>query len=181
MKKLNTTEISVRHEAQKSEAIDSPLIIILDHIRSALNVGSIFRTADAFAVAQLSLCGITAQPPAREVLKTALGATDTVTWQYFEHTTDAIADAKSKGFTVLAVEQVENSILLQNFAAQRSFFASNRFAIVLGNEVEGVSQAALEACDGCIEIPQFGSKHSLNVSVAAGIVAWEIARNMKYS
>jgi 23S rRNA (guanosine2251-2'-O)-methyltransferase len=174
MKKLNTTEISARHEAQKSLATDSQLIIILDNIRSALNVGAIFRTADAFAVAQISVCGITAQPPNREVLKTALGATDTVSWQYFEHTTDAIANAKSKGFAVLAVEQVENSIMLQDFAAQRASFASNRFAIVLGNEVEGVAQTALSHCDGCIEIPQFGSKHSLNVSVAAGIVAWEI-------
>jgi tRNA G18 (ribose-2'-O)-methylase SpoU len=152
-----------------------PLVLVLDNIRSALNVGSIFRTADAFGLERVVLCGITAQPPHREILKTALGSTETVTWTYASDILDAIKTLKNQGYGIFAAEQTTDKIWLQDFNATTLLPC----AIVLGNEVEGVDAAVLAQCDGAIEIPQFGSKHSLNVAVAAGIVVWEIVRKTK--
>ncbi|MBP6825682.1 MAG: RNA methyltransferase [Saprospiraceae bacterium] len=149
-----------------------PLVLVLDNVRSGLNVGSIFRTADAFTVQKVLLCGITAQPPHREILKTALGSTDSVEWAYFQETVAAIRALKSEGHLVLAVEQTSDKVWLQDFTPQ----PGQKYAFVFGNEVEGVGEQALALCDGVVEIPQFGTKHSLNVAVAAGIVVWEMAR-----
>lgn len=149
-----------------------PLVLVLDNIRSGLNIGSIFRTADAFALEKLVLCGYTAQPPHREILKTALGSTETVAWEWQESTVDAVESLKKAGYRVLAVEQTSQPIWLQEFAPQ----PGEKYALVLGNEVEGVGAEALLRCDGALEIPQFGTKHSLNVAVAAGIVVWEMVR-----
>ncbi len=152
------------------QASKSPVIVILDNIRSMHNVGSVFRTADAFRVEAIFLCGYTPQPPHRDIHKTALGATDTVDWMYFPTTVEAVKEVKEKGYTVFAIEQVAESISLEGFTAE------GKMAIVFGNEVEGVGNEVLPLCDGSIEIPQLGMKHSLNVSVAAGIVLWEVVR-----
>ena len=149
-----------------------PLVLVLDNVRSGLNVGSIFRTADAFTVQKVLLCGITAQPPHREILKTALGSTDSVEWTYFQDTMAGIRALKSEGYLVFAVEQTSDKVWLQDFTPQ----PGQKYAFVFGNEVEGVDEQALALCDGVVEIPQFGTKHSLNVAVAAGIVVWEVAR-----
>ncbi|MBN8679714.1 MAG: RNA methyltransferase [Chitinophagales bacterium] len=149
-----------------------PLTLVLDEVRSGLNVGSIFRTADAFALEQVILCGITAQPPHREILKTALGSTESVSWRYFEETAQAVQWLKQEGYLVLAVEQTTQKLWLQEFQP----LPDQRYAFIMGNEVEGVSESVLPLCDGALEIPQFGTKHSLNVAVAAGIVAWEFVR-----
>jgi rRNA methylases len=151
-----------------------PLALVLDNVRSGLNVGSIFRTADAFALEKIWLCGITAQPPHREILKTALGSTESVEWDYCESAPHALQTLKSEGFRLYAIEQTSTKTWLQDFAPE----TGQRYAFVLGNEVEGVSEAALGCCDGVLEIPQFGTKHSLNVAVAAGIVAWSFAQAM---
>ncbi len=149
-----------------------PLVLVLDSIRSALNVGSIFRTADAFAVERLVLCGITACPPHREIHKTALGSVETVAWSYLPDVVQALQSLRSEGYRVLAVEQVTTSMALHEFTPA----AGARYAFILGNEVSGVSEAALAYCDGALEIPQFGAKHSLNVAVAAGVATWEFVR-----
>lgn len=151
-----------------------PLVVILDNLRSALNVGSAFRTSDAFAVESLVLCGISAQPPHREISKTALGAHQSVDWEYFEETTQAIETYKSKGYRIFAVEQAFESTSLEQFQ-----WTEEPLAIIMGNEVEGVSQKVMDLVDGCIEIPQFGTKHSFNVSVSMGIVVWELFRKHK--
>ncbi len=151
-----------------------PLIVILDDVRSMQNVGSVFRTCDAFAVEALYLCGYTPQPPHRDIHKTALGATDTVNWLHFPSTIEAINAAKAKGCKVLAVEQAHSSMMLNEVKA-----GEGKIALVFGNEVTGVSDEALAAADGCIEIPQWGSKHSLNISVSVGIVLWELVRGRK--
>lgn len=152
-----------------------PFALVLDNVRSGLNVGSVFRTADAFFLEKILLCGITAQPPHREILKTALGSTDSVAWAYFSETTSAIQALQKEGWQVFALEQATSKIWLQDFFPDKE----KKYAFVLGNEVEGVEQEALALCDGAIEIPQFGTKHSLNVAVAAGIVAWEVAKKLK--
>ena len=149
-----------------------PIIVVLENIRSMHNVGSVFRTADAFLIQQIYLCGFTAQPPHRDINKTALGATETVEWRYFKDSTKAILELQEKGYKVLAVEQTEGSRLLNQVKLEKD----EKIAIVLGNEVEGVSNEALQLCNGSLEIPQLGMKHSLNVSVAAGIVLWELVR-----
>lgn len=151
-----------------------PLVVVLDNVRSMYNVGSLFRTCDAFSVSNLYLCGITACPPHKEISKTALGATESVDWRHFSSTNDAISELKSQGFRVFAVEQVDTSISLQDFKIE----ADDKIAIVLGNEVFGVDDEALALCDGAIEIPQNGTKHSLNVSIAGGIVIWELFKMM---
>lgn len=155
----------------------APAFFILDNIRSGLNVGSIFRTADAFSFNALLLCGITAQPPHREILKTALGSTESVHWAYFHNTADAIADLKASGVLILGVEQAANPLWVQDMpvAAQQK----NAVAFVLGNEVDGISPEIAALCDHLMEIPQYGAKHSLNVAVAAGIVAWEFTRRYR--
>lgn len=153
-----------------------PLILVLDNVRSALNVGSIFRTADAFALERVVLCGITAQPPHREILKTALGSTESVDWVYASDAKEAVRLLKAEGVQVFAVEQTTEKIWLQDYSPTGQM----RSAFVLGNEVDGVDAEVLALCDGAVEIPQFGTKHSLNVAVAAGIVAWEFARKYQF-
>ncbi len=152
-----------------------PLVVLLDDVRSLHNVGAVFRTADAYRVEEVLLCGITATPPNAEIHKTALGAEFTVAWRHFANALEAVAALKNAGFTVLAVEQAEDSRSLDTFEPERG----RKYAVVLGNEVKGVQQAVIDACDGCLELPQFGTKHSLNVSVTAGIVIWEIAKGMR--
>ena len=153
------------------QAEKMPLIVVLDDVRSLHNVGSVFRTSDAFRVEAVWLCGITATPPHPEIHKTALGAEDSVDWRYFKTADEAVAELHRQGYFVYSIEQVEGSTKLQHLDVPNS-----PYAIVLGNEVKGVHQSVVDASDGCLEIPQFGTKHSLNVSVTAGIVIWEFAR-----
>ncbi len=167
MDELGRKSVSEFKEAEKNR-----VVVILDNIRSMHNVGSVFRSADAFLVEGICLCGYTPQPPHRDIHKTALGATETIDWIHLPTTIEAVQQLKEKGYKVFALEQAEGSISLDQCKAQNLF----PLAIVLGNEVEGVDAEVLQLCDGCIEIPQFGMKHSLNVSVAAGIVLWEMVR-----
>ncbi|MCB9046907.1 MAG: RNA methyltransferase [Chitinophagales bacterium] len=160
-------------EMQKAEK--QPFIIILDDIRSMHNVGSAFRTCDAFMVNSLYLCGYTPHPPHRDIHKTALGATETVNWQYFSSTLDAAAAAKDQGYSIVAVEQAHGSTLLND----TDFKHRTKIALVFGNEVSGVNEDVMRLADACIEIPQWGSKHSLNISVSLGVVLWELVRNKK--
>lgn len=146
------------------------IIVVLDNVRSMHNVGSIFRTADAFLIEAIYLCGFTPQPPHRDIHKTALGSTETVAWQYFEQTEFALNELKSKQYSIVAVEQVTGSISLENF----TWTNDKPIALILGNEVDGVAQNIISQCEHCIEIPQMGTKHSLNISVAAGIVLWQL-------
>ena len=157
-----------------AQAEKLPLAVVLDNVRSLHNVGSVFRTSDAFRVERIVLCGITATPPSAEIHKTALGAEEVVEWQYFESTMDAIAALRGDGYKVYSIEQCQGSIALQDFDTA----PGERYAVVLGNEVKGVQQAVVDASDGAIEIPQFGTKHSLNVSVTAGMVIWEFAKKL---
>lgn len=159
-------------EFKRTEKI--PLVIVLDNIRSLNNIGSVFRTSDAFLIESILLCGITAVPPHAEIHKTALGAEFSVDWKYFEDTVDAVQFLKEKEYSVCAIEQAENSQMLDRIALDNT----RKYAIVLGNEVKGVSQKVVDLCDSCIEIPQHGTKHSLNVSVAAGIVIWEFFQQL---
>lgn len=158
------------------ESAKTPLVIVLDNVRSLNNVGSVFRTADAFALQAVYLCGITAQPPHRDITKTALGATESVDWKYFQHPGEALRNLKEEGFTVLALEQVHGATTLQEF----SFQDGAKYALVVGHEVKGVGEELMEHVDQCLEIPQFGTKHSLNVSVSTGIAVWEIFRKWKW-
>jgi len=162
---LGRLSISEFHDAEKF-----PVTVVLDNVRSALNVGSVFRTSDAFLVEGLCLCGITAIPPNPEIHKTALGGEFTVSWKHFATTMDAIRELRDNNFTVYAVEQAVGSTMLSDVKLE----AEKRYALVFGNEVEGVDQDVINACDGCIEIPQWGSKHSINISVSAGIVLWDV-------
>jgi len=150
-----------------------PLVVVMDNIRSMHNVGSVFRTADAFLISGICLCGFTPQPPHRDIHKTALGATDSVDWLYYENTSDAVLALKERGFKVLAIEQTEGSILLNEYVQ-----SNMPLAFVFGNEVDGVSDEVIQLCDGVIEIPQWGMKHSLNISVAAAVVLWEFVRKI---
>ena len=152
-----------------------PIVVVLDNVRSLHNVGSIFRTADAFGLAGLCLCGITATPPSVEIHKTALGAEDSVAWRYFDHTTDAVAQLRLEGYEIVCLEQVEASISLDRWQAT----AEGRYALVVGHEVKGVDQEMVDLCDSAIEIPQYGTKHSLNVSVATGVCLWEMQRQLR--
>ena len=151
-----------------------PLVVVLDNVRSLHNVGSVFRTSDAFRVECIMLCGITATPPSAEIHKTALGAEDVVDWKYYESTMDAVAELRSQGYRIYSIELCQGSIALQDFVTA----PGERYAVVLGNEVKGVQQDVVDASDGAIEIPQFGTKHSLNVSVTAGMVIWEFAKKL---
>ena len=168
-RKLQNEELHRISTADFKTARKLPVVIILDNIRSQNNVGSVFRTSDAFRVEKLCLCGITAVPPHREIEKAALGATLSVEWQHYEDTLQAVAELKAKGYKVYAVEQVEHSTPLQDFNPQ----AWEKTAFVFGNEVEGIRQEVVDACDGALEIPQFGTKHSFNISVSIGIVLWQ--------
>jgi len=169
MQKLKITEIiRLTPEEFKNEK-KIPLIVVLDNVRSLHNVGSVFRTADAFLVEAVYLCGITSTPPNAEIHKTALGAENTVEWKYFDDASQAVEQLKADNYTVFAVEQAEGSTLLSEIELEKE----KKYAVIFGNEVKGVQQSVVDMCDGCIEIPQFGTKHSLNVSVAGGIVVWE--------
>lgn len=174
MRKLKVTEMGRLSVEEYHAAEKTQLVVVLDHVRSLYNVGSVLRTADAFRLAGVCLCGITAVPPHPEIHKTALGAEDSVDWRYFKDTLDAIKWLKEAGYEVLAVEQCEGSTMLNNFQVERG----KRYAIVLGNEVKGVQQAVVDECNGCLEIPQYGTKHSMNVSVTAGIVIWELFKQL---
>jgi tRNA G18 (ribose-2'-O)-methylase SpoU len=170
MRKLENSELNRKSIEDFKIADKTKLIIILDDIRSLNNIGSVFRTADAFLIEKIFLCGITATPPNKEIHKTALGATETVAWEYQSDVLDVVKKLKNDGVTVLTIEQVENSQLLNEFVVN----PDKKYALIFGNEVYGVSQKAIEISDGCIEIPQLGSKHSLNISVSAGIVIWDL-------
>ena len=173
MDELNRLSVNEFRQSEKM-----PIVVVLDNIRSMHNVGSVFRTADAFLVRGIYLCGFTPQPPHRDIHKTALGATETVEWKYFDSTAAAVGSLREAGYAVFAVEQTEGSVSLQEVCSQVSGAEGSLkpLAVVFGNEVEGVSAEALAGCNGAIEIPQWGMKHSLNISVAAGIVLWELVR-----
>lgn len=172
MRKLSMDELGRMSVEEFKRAAKKPVIAVLDNIRSMHNVGSVFRTADAFLIEAIFLCGYTPQPPHRDINKTALGATETVDWMSFSTTAEAVQDLKSKGYKVYAIEQTEGSISLEKFTAGKN----EKIAVVFGNEVEGVNDEVLHLVDGSIEIPQSGMKHSLNISVAAGIVLWEVTK-----
>jgi tRNA G18 (ribose-2'-O)-methylase SpoU len=165
-------ELDRKSVEEFKQSAKTPVIAVLDNIRSMHNVGSVFRTADAFLIEALFLCGYTPQPPHRDINKTALGATETVDWLYYPTTVEAVQALKTKGYKLFAIEQTEGSIPLQEFVIKRS----EKIAMIFGNEVEGVNDEVLKMVDGSIEIPQIGMKHSLNISVAAGIVLWEVFR-----
>ena len=171
MKKKLVTEMGRIGREEFAASDKLPLTVVVDNVRSLHNVGSVFRTSDAFRVERVMLCGITATPPHAEIHKTALGAEDVVAWSYHSDTLEAVQELKREGYSVYAIEQVQDSIALQDFQTE----PGKRYAVVLGNEVKGVQQQVVDACDGSIEIPQFGTKHSLNVSVTAGMVIWEFA------
>ncbi len=175
MRKLKITELNRISTEEFKEAKKLPLIVVLDNVRSQYNVGSVFRTSDAFRVEAIYLCGISATPPHQEIHKTALGAEDTVDWKYFKDTTIAINELKAAGYFIYSIEQVEGSVMLENLQLD----ATKKYAVVLGNEVKGVLQEVVNLSDGCIEIPQYGTKHSLNVSTTAGIVIWDFFKQMK--
>ena len=175
MRKLENSELNRKSIDDFKEASKTPLIIVLDDIRSWNNIGSVFRTSDAFLIEKIFLCGITATPPNKEIHKTALGATETVAWEYFENAIEVINKLKSEGVKVFAIEQVESSIFLQDFEIEKN----QKYALIFGNEVFGVSQKAIEICNGTIEIPQLGTKHSLNIAVSAGIVIWDLFKKLR--
>jgi 23S rRNA (guanosine2251-2'-O)-methyltransferase len=197
MRKLGMDELHRLSVNQFRQSEKMPIVVVLDNIRSMHNVGSVFRTADAFLVRGIYLCGYTPQPPHRDIHKTALGATETVEWKYFATTASAVVALREAGYTVFAVEQTEGSVPLQEVCSRSAVLAGTQgagvsgaagkesgagqgpLAVVFGNEVEGVGAEALAICDGAIEIPQWGMKHSLNISVAAGIVLWELVRDYK--
>ena len=172
MRKLLNEELD-RLSVEAFKTVDKiPFMLVLDNVRSLNNIGSVFRTADAFRLEGIYLCGITATPPHREIHKTALGATESVYWEYREETTDAIAELKEKGYQIYSVEQTDGSVLLD----QVQLSGKQKYALVFGHEIRGVDQQVVDMSDQCIEIPQYGTKHSLNISVAAGIVIWELFR-----
>ncbi|MFW9607621.1 MAG: TrmH family RNA methyltransferase [Prevotella sp.] len=174
MRKLRTIEMNRLSVEEFKEAKKLPLIVVLDDVRSLYNVGSVFRSGDAFRIAAVYLCGITACPPNAEIHKTALGGEDSVDWKYFERTEDAVEELHRDGYFVYSIEQVEGSTKLQNLNLNAE--SGNGYAVIFGNEVKGVKQNVVDMSDDCLEIPQFGTKHSLNVSVTSGIVMWEFAK-----
>lgn len=176
MRKLKITELNRLSPEAFQEERKTPLVVILDHVRSMHNIGSVFRTADAFLLEAVYLCGISSPPPHPEIHKTALGAEDTVRWKYFEDTHQAVDELKAKGYLVYAVEQAVGSTHLHDLC----LLGGQKTAIILGNEVKGVQQSVVSRCDGCIEIQQYGTKHSLNVSVTAGIVIWELFKQISH-
>lgn len=173
-RKIRTIEMQRLTLEEFREADKLPLVVVLDDVRSMYNVGSVFRTCDAFRVESIALCGISCTPPATEIHKTALGAEDSVSWKYCKTALEAVEELRAEGYEVLAVEQVEHSTKLQNFVADKG----KKYAVVLGNEVKGVHQEVVDACDGCLEIPQLGTKHSMNVSVTAGMIIYKFAEQL---
>lgn len=175
MRKLKTDELRRVGIEDFKKQDKLPLVVILDNVRSMHNIGSIFRTSDGFAIEKIYLCGITAQPPHREIEKTALGATQSINWAYAFSVSDTIHELKSAGYTIIAIEQAENSIMLNEYQPENS----EKYALIFGNEVNGVSDEAMKLIDTCIEIPQFGTKHSFNIVVSAGIVLWDFFAKLK--
>ena len=169
MRKLKNSELGRIDVETFKKTKKIPLIVILDNIRSLNNIGSVFRTGDAFLIEKIYLCGITAQPPHKDIHKTALGATESVSWEYVENTLKLVKKLKAEGVKTIAIEQVDNSTKLQDFKIEPDI----TYAVIFGNEVKGVQQEVVSACDFCLEIPQFGTKHSLNISVSAGVVLWD--------
>ncbi|MCO6500633.1 MAG: RNA methyltransferase [Vicingus serpentipes] len=174
-RKLSNDELHRISPEEFKSSEKTPIVIVLDNIRSLNNIGSTFRTADAFIIEAIYLCGITAQPPHREIQKTALGATETVVWKYFKETSEAIKELKTKGYQIAAIEQAENSVMLNELEIN----LNNKIAVVFGNEVKGVEQQVINESDLVIEIPQFGTKHSLNIAVSVGIVIWDLFQKIK--
>lgn len=176
MRKLKTFELKRLNEEQYKKTEKMSVVVILDNIRSCNNIGSVFRTSDALLVNSIYLCGITACPPQKDIHKTALDAEKTVTWKYYKKTEEAVFDLKKQGYHIYAVEQVEESIKLNDFNPKKN----EKIGIIFGNEVKGVQQKVVDICDGAIEIPQFGMKHSFNVAISAGIVLWDIFCKIRY-
>lgn len=174
MRKLKNSELERISVENFKSLKKTPIVVVLDNVRSALNVGSCFRTSDAFRTEKIYLCGITAVPPNKEIRKSALGATDSVDWEYQESTKDVVLDLKKKGYLTIAIEQVNESIMLNDFSE-----TNTPIAVVFGNEVNGVQQSVIDVCDNCIEIPQIGTKHSLNISVSVGVVLWDLFNKIK--
>ena len=175
MKKLKLSELNRINIKEFKDSEKSPVIIVLDNIRSLHNIGSVFRTADAFRIEAIYLCGITGTPPNKEIHKTALGSTESVNWEYFEKTIEALNVLKEKKYSLFAVEQAKGSTMLDEFILP----SNEKLSIIFGNEINGIDEQLLDEVDGCIEIPQFGTKHSLNISVSVGIVVWEIFQKIK--
>jgi tRNA G18 (ribose-2'-O)-methylase SpoU len=175
MRKLRTSELNRLSADEMKNVIRLPVIVVLDNVRSAYNVGSVFRTCDAFAIEKIYLCGISASPPNRELMKTALGSTESIPWQYFQSSEEAVKELKSSGYKIILIEQTDESISLEKFLPDKNEY----YALVFGNEVDGVSDALLSLADTALEIPQFGTKHSFNISVSAGIVLWDFHLKMK--
>lgn len=173
MQKIKNEDLGRKSIEEFKQAEKTPIVLVLDNVRSLNNVGSAFRTADAFLIESICLCGVTGTPPNKEIEKTALGATETVSWKQYASTIDCLNELKKNGYKVYAIEQVENSIFLQDFKVN----SKEKIALIFGNEVYGVEQEVIDICDGSIEIPQLGTKHSLNISVSLGIVVWELAKS----
>ena len=176
MRKLKNSELGRLNISEFKKVEKIPLIVVLDNIRSLNNIGSVFRTCDAFLVEKIYLCGITAQPPHKEIHKTALGATESVAWEYVDNTLELIERLKEENIITIAIEQAEKSIMLQDFAIE----SDQKYAIIFGNEVKGILQEVVSVADYCVEIPQFGTKHSLNISVSTGVVLWDLFKKFKY-
>ena len=175
MRKLLNEELPRLSKEEFKEEQKFPLVIVLDNVRSHLNVGSVFRTGDAFLIEAIYLCGITGTPPHRDIHKTALGSTETVSWKHFSSTMEAVKDLKKEGYRIVSVEQAENAVMLNNFVPE----TGEKYAVVFGNEVEGVEQEVVSASDLVLEIPQYGMKHSLNISVSVGVVVWDIVSKLR--
>ncbi|WP_298473527.1 RNA methyltransferase [uncultured Maribacter sp.] len=175
MRKLKNEELDRLDIEGFKNANKTPVVVVLDNIRSLNNIGSVFRTSDAFLIEKIYLCGITATPPNKDINKTALGATESVAWEYKENTLDVIQNLNADGYTSLAIEQAENATMLQDFKVK----PNEKYVLIFGNEVKGVSQEVVDVCSGVIEIPQFGTKHSLNIAVSAGIVIWDVCSKIQ--
>ncbi|AZJ33069.1 SpoU rRNA Methylase family protein [Tenacibaculum mesophilum] len=175
MRKLKNSELGRKTVEEFKQTNKTPIIVVLDNIRSLNNVGSVFRTSDAFLIEKIYLCGITATPPNKEIHKTALGATESVDWEYVENTIDLVEKLQAENVKILSIEQAENSTMLDTFTPE----IDQKYAVVFGNEVKGVQQKVVSASDVCIEIPQLGTKHSLNISVSCGVVLWDLFTKMK--
>jgi tRNA G18 (ribose-2'-O)-methylase SpoU len=171
MRKLQNNELGRKTVNQFKSSEKSPFVLVLDNVRSHSNVGSVFRTADAFISEKICLCGITATPPHRNIQKTALGATESVNWEYYQTTMEAVLELRKNGYQIIGIEQVEGALKLQDFQIEKE----KKYAMIFGHEIYGVEQEIINICDQCIEIPQFGTKHSLNIAVSAGIVLWELS------
>ena len=176
MRKLKNSELGRKSVNEYKKADKSPIIVVLDNVRSMNNIGSVFRTADAFLVQAVHLCGITAKPPHKDIQKTALGATESVPWKYYETTIETIKQLKDNGYIIISVEQAKEAIPLGDFVTKKG----GKYALVFGHEVRGVAQEIVDLSDYCIEIPQFGTKHSFNISVSAGIVLWELFNRLDF-